>query len=252
MFRKITPEEFEHAIATRECENFQHLRLICFRISMPPDELTLFSSITHLDLSGCGLVTIDTDALCSLVRLVSLHVNDNELTELPNGLSQMRHLRSMGACNNKIESILSLCNMTTLGQIYLQHNKINHVPDEIVQLRGLTKLNLRDNPISVIPEAFLELPLIEFYMCGCKIREIPAYVGKNKHTILTTSRNPIERAHILSRANIDTLSNRELQRFDEYARLYSWVLDALDNRELRAETHEVLESLTWYYVEKYV
>lgn len=111
-------------IALCQAEGFDHLNLACL-------------GLTQADL-------LQTD-FAALTQLRYLDLTSNALTELPLGLSEMKHLRWLGLNFNQLRDAPGLDNLRNLERLYLRGNAITALPNMIGALSKLVELDLTGN-----------------------------------------------------------------------------------------------------------
>ncbi|MFM8003489.1 MAG: leucine-rich repeat domain-containing protein, partial [Dolichospermum sp.] len=85
-------------------------------------------------------------------NLTVLFLGNNQLTALPDSITQLSNLRNLCLSNNQLtlpESIAQLSNLTVLD---LSDNKLTTLPEAIKQLSQLEKLDLRENRLKIPAE----------------------------------------------------------------------------------------------------
>lgn len=130
--------------------------------------------LTVLNLVGCNITTlpkVNSLALrkCYLSRnqlkkvpmcllsasmqktLQVLDLSSNLLTELPQELTMMEHLRILSCEWNKIKSLCSFDKMKKLEVLELTDNELTGIPPEVGLLDNLWRLKLSSNPMYQIP-----------------------------------------------------------------------------------------------------
>ncbi|KAI4488405.1 hypothetical protein M0804_005253 [Polistes exclamans] len=155
--------------------------------------------INNIQLSGCRISTIETEAFMSQENtLKSLNLKDNELKELP------------------IETLKTLKNLTVLD---LSMNKITKVPDDAFAGLKLVTLKLSDNEVALSSGAFrgLEATLKNLNLKGTKQKKVPeALRGLKALAFLDLSQNSIEElpgsAGIKAFEGLDSLTGLNLER----------------------------------------
>ena len=103
------------------------------------------------------------------VETVALYCN--ELNTLPNSLTQLTKIVSLGLNENDFTNFpLVITQLRTLQDLDLCKNKIQTIPEEISNLESLETLNLGRNSLSEIPEAIFHLPnLRQLFLSNNKI-----------------------------------------------------------------------------------
>lgn len=147
-----------------------HLSLISDQLNRPiPNELiNKLVNIRTLSLRSNSISgSLSIENLCNLKKLV---VSGNQLTLIPNSISNLVNLTVLVASNNLISGPLSysICCLTSLTMLDLSNNKINgDIPISIAKLINLKVLSLNDNLLrNSIPESIgglVSLQELELY-----------------------------------------------------------------------------------------
>lgn len=112
---------------------------------------------TEVDLKGKLKDPLDIvcKALSLLPALQHLCLQDNQLTELPESLGNLRGMKMLLLGDNKLTRIPeSMGNLQSLRRLYLQNNRLTALPESIGNLRSLQILYLQNNQLTAIPESF--------------------------------------------------------------------------------------------------
>lgn len=136
-----------------------------------PRELWRTQSIKRLNISGQNLKTCDK--IIQLPNLEELDISENEIQELPYGISKCANLRILIAFKNQLTLLpKSIGKLTQLTQLNCYNNKIEKVPEEINLLTNLEQLNFGSTLITSLP-AMHNLVKLKFIKCQmCKIHTI--------------------------------------------------------------------------------
>ena len=112
----------------------------------PTGELTKvdYEKVTTLYLGGNQLT--DVKGLEKLIKLKDLHLDDNNLTNMPKGLENLTQLQELNLLDNKLTDVKGLEKLTQLMRLYLLNN-----PDltkaQIAELKkALPKCGIYSNP----------------------------------------------------------------------------------------------------------
>ncbi|XP_029008154.1 leucine-rich repeat neuronal protein 1-like [Betta splendens] len=127
--------------------NAQVLLLQSNAISRTGGELEALFNLTELDLSQNNFSTVEAVGLRGMNHLTTLHLEENQITKLPD--------RCLG-------------NLSNLQELYMNHNQISSIaPLAFAGLRSLLRLHLNSNKLSVIDSRwFEETPNLEILMIG--------------------------------------------------------------------------------------
>lgn len=98
-------------------------------------------------LSSCGLTKIPSDIL-KLKFLVVLHVDNNQIKELPRKIKNLTALRDINLLGNQITKFDNLCSLVNLEIVILADNEIEAIPEGVVRLEKLKTLNLTGNRVA--------------------------------------------------------------------------------------------------------
>ncbi|XP_053966666.1 protein flightless-1 [Anastrepha obliqua] len=130
------------------------------RINLSDNAITELSSnieywqkIEVLNLSRNLLTTLPA-AICKLIHLRCLYLNDNRLDfdGIPSGIGKLCSLETFSASNNVLEMIPEgLCRCGALKKLNLSSNRLITLPEAIHLLEGLDQLDLRNNPDLIMP-----------------------------------------------------------------------------------------------------
>lgn len=94
--------------------------------------------------------------------LVSLHMDDYELTEFPKDIAKFKNLESLDISGNKITEIpAEIGQLTNLQYLNLGDNKITKLPGEIGNLKSLEILVLTGNELSGLPDELEEISTLK-------------------------------------------------------------------------------------------
>ncbi|XP_040180299.1 leucine-rich repeat neuronal protein 1-like [Rana temporaria] len=156
----FTPQSVYHEAKTVDCNDLllthipenlsidtQVLLLQSNKISRMGWELQDLVNLTELDLSQNHFQSIEELSISNLSHLITLYLEENQLTELPD------------YCLKDLES---------LEELYINHNQINFIgPRAFAGLGKLLRLHLNANRLRVIDSRWFEdLPNLEILMIG--------------------------------------------------------------------------------------
>jgi hypothetical protein len=89
----------------------------------------------------------------------------NEISKIPDAISELKKLTELNLNSNQISEIPDVIStLKNLTKFNLFNNQISEIPDAISELKNLTELDLNSNQISKIPEAILKLKNLKILM----------------------------------------------------------------------------------------
>ena len=81
-----------------------------------------------------------------------LQVENNDISQVPVALTQMRKLTSLSLQNNKLKCLRDeFCDMGQLQCLQLHNNNLETLPENFDKLKQLRELSLHDNPLKNPP-----------------------------------------------------------------------------------------------------
>ena len=115
------------------------------KLTQLPSELTL-GTVHTLNLSNNQLESLGD--LSGAANLSILHIEHNELEELPAGLDTLKHLLEVHASNNLIDNLPeNLQTFAALKLLDVSENKLREVPQTLSQCQRMKTLKLEGNPL---------------------------------------------------------------------------------------------------------
>lgn len=148
-----------HVIAHEQGHHLTELWLTNHRIAALPPEISLFTSLRVLALSGNVLATLPQE-LSELKSLVALYLERNRLRSLPTTPAVFPfQLRDLRLDSNELAVFpVAVTKLRVLNHLGLSRNRIRTVPSEIRRLRNLVQLDLDYNALG--PELPREMELL--------------------------------------------------------------------------------------------
>lgn len=99
-----------------------------------------------------NVLTTFPPVILRLTSIRTLHIDHNELTELPNQIDELLRLTELIVNNNKLATLTpALANLQLLSNLDLSCNALTNIPTEIFKLSRLTHLSLRSNQLVSVP-----------------------------------------------------------------------------------------------------
>lgn len=117
----------------------------------------------------------------SLVNLNRFYIRNNKITSIPAEIGNLKNLQLLLLGNNQISNLpLEIGTLNNLVQLRIENNKLTELPREIGNLTNLTHLFLDNNQISFLPEEIKNLKkLVHLSLDGNPI-VLPETYAKNK------------------------------------------------------------------------
>ena len=137
------------------------------------------------DLSYSHLETIPDFALCRANELVSLQLNNNEISVLPPTISHFTRLVSIDISNNHLKKLCDeLCSMRHLRTFVAKNNQLttNSMPKDFGLLQNLEVVNISGNQFSDLAPQLTELHRLKCL-----------YLGSNRLTELSSNVKHLQR-----------------------------------------------------------
>lgn len=143
-------------------------------------------ALTALDASGNSMTTFPSIANHPILE--KLILSKNEISRIPNPLSDYNTLRTLNLSNNHVQTIpSSIAQLTKLLELDLSSNILTTLPDEIYTLTSLEKLNLQSNFLSEIDKKITNLVNLKAGKNGLNLRKnrlkIPPQIEANRGII---------------------------------------------------------------------
>jgi Leucine-rich repeat (LRR) protein len=96
--------------------------------------------------------------LTELTNLVSLNIDENKLTELPDSIGNLTNLTNLSIYMNQLTSLPdSIGNLTNLTRLWLYDNELTSLPDSIGNLTNLGYLHISCNRLTSLPDSIKNL-----------------------------------------------------------------------------------------------
>jgi leucine-rich repeat protein SHOC2 len=140
-----------------------------------PKEMENLKNLNELKIFNCKLTLLDFN----IPTLTFLDISNNQLDDIYN-IGNFVNLNILHLQNNEIVEIpSSIGNLTNLEIFNIEGNRISDIPPEIGNLVKMIDINLSHNEISEIPPEFFNMLNVRMlYFSGNKISSIPSEIGK--------------------------------------------------------------------------
>ncbi|XP_067902846.1 malignant fibrous histiocytoma-amplified sequence 1 [Heterodontus francisci] len=145
------------------------------RLKLLPNDLLQEPHIHHLNLDRNRLKNVT--GLSTLSNLKTLILSKNELTDFPPEIVSLQKLEKLHLNQNKIQQLSEglFPKLPLLKHLKLNNNRLTDVPADLSCCKELQYLNLSHNIIKNIPETITQLArLEEFYIENNKVCELPS------------------------------------------------------------------------------
>ncbi|NGX37264.1 MAG: Internalin-A [Chlamydiae bacterium] len=116
----------------------------------------------------------------TLSQVQTLHLEDNQLTELPPEIGNLTQLLGLFLSNNQLTELPpEIGLLTQLKWLPLKNNKFTEFPPEIGQLTQLTKLDLKHNQLTSLPPEIGKLSQLAFLdLQNNQLTSLPPEIGQ--------------------------------------------------------------------------
>ncbi|KAG0069572.1 hypothetical protein BGZ89_002579 [Linnemannia elongata] len=127
----------------------QQRRRICHLTRVSESE----RGVVHLARLHISSMIVATSSVTYLSHLVSLRLQGNRLTDLPDQIFRLPSLRELDVSQNRLTELSGLIGMLgpTLEELFLQSNQLQSLPQQLGRLTRLRLLDIADNQLGCIP-----------------------------------------------------------------------------------------------------
>ncbi|TLG90571.1 protein kinase, partial [Pseudomonas edaphica] len=171
----------------------KRLDLSCGLTEFPPEIFELADSLEILNLTGNALSNLPDD-LYRLAHLRVLFCSDNAFTELPACLGQCANLSMIGFKANQISHVPAAALPPQLRWLILTDNCISQLPGELGERPLLQKLMLAGNHLTDLPHSLLNCKNLELLrIASNRFTQLPPWLlTLPSLTWLAYAGNPVE------------------------------------------------------------
>jgi internalin A len=109
-----------------------------------------------------------------------LNLSHNQLTSLPESITQLTNLQKLDLSNNQLMSLPeSIAQLTNLQLLYLSGNQLTSLPESIAQLTNLQLLYLNGNQLISLPESIAQLTNLQsLYLSFNQLIDLPESIAQ--------------------------------------------------------------------------
>ena len=113
-------------------------------------------------------------------QATTLHLSDQNLTELPESIGQLTQLQTLDLSSNQLTKLPeSIGRLTQLQSLDLWANQLTQFPESIGQLTQLQTLDLSYNQLTELPEFVGQLTQLQtLYLSTNQLSELPETIGQ--------------------------------------------------------------------------
>ena len=120
--------------------------------------------VTELDYRHCSLDDVPHDVFAHERTLEVLHLDSNNIRDLPRPLFHCHGLRRLGLADNDLGSLPpALASLTQLVHLDVSKNVLTDLPETIKQCKQLAIIEASVNPLQKIPEGCTQVRT-EFFL----------------------------------------------------------------------------------------
>ncbi|WP_122055317.1 leucine-rich repeat-containing protein kinase family protein [Vibrio sp. Evd11] len=161
-----------------QLKGIKHLKLSAELTEFPLEILELADSLEVLDLYGNQLSSLP-DELSQLTNLRIIFASNNLFTHLPDVLGTLPKLEMVGFKSNQIKTVSEQSLPAQLRWLILTDNAIEVLPHSLGERPRLQKLALAGNKIRVLPESMENLSNLELVRLSAnQLTEFPEFLIK--------------------------------------------------------------------------
>ncbi|MFA0193493.1 leucine-rich repeat-containing protein kinase family protein [Vibrio artabrorum] len=161
-----------------QLKGIKRLKLSEGLTGFPLEILELADSLEILDLSGNQLSDLPEE-LSQLTNLRIIFASNNLFTHLPDVLGSLPKLEMVGFKTNRIKTVSEQSLPTQLRWLILTDNEIEILPSSLGERPRLQKLALAGNKIRVLPESMENLSNLELVRLSAnQLTEFPEFLIK--------------------------------------------------------------------------
>lgn len=136
------------------------------------------------------------DYLLTMTHLRKFQISRNHVKEVPAGFGRLVNLIHLNLADNEIASLPdSMAQLTQLRVCDLSGNRLTQLPEAFGRVRILYQLRVRDNPLTSLPAGFAAMPgTIDITGTKIRLEDLPAAIRAKIST-----EKPAEKPKVLVR-----------------------------------------------------
>ncbi len=140
----------------------EYLNLGGNQITGLPAQIGQLTDLVSLTLNNNNLSSLP-NGIGSLSALEYLNLNYNPITALPGTIGQLTQLVSLSVYDNQLTTLpASVGQMSNLENLFLYRNPLTSLPDQLAQAPKLRGLFVQDTPLTGLPETLSQVATLEF------------------------------------------------------------------------------------------
>lgn len=157
------------------------LRNNLFVLDTLPQQLTELTNLEELHVNNCQLTSLP-ESPDSLKKLKTLNVSNNLFKDFPLCITKLHHLCNLNVSDGCLESVCDeIKNLVNLEQLQLTNNELTLLPQGLFELASLRKLHLNNNKLTSLDDEVGNLVNLEYLVLNeNKLTKVPETIGELK------------------------------------------------------------------------
>lgn len=99
-----------------------------------------------------------------LTEIIYLSFNCQNITEIPEGISNLQNLKYLDLSNNRLNKLpKDFVKLENLESLSLITNQFDKIPDQIIQLKNLKDFNISDNKLTEVNKDIFKMPSLKSF-----------------------------------------------------------------------------------------
>lgn len=193
--------------------NFLRISQTCLQ-SLHPKIQQLSGKLTSLVLNKNRLTELP-DEVGKLSHLKLLDLSGNALGSLNPSVCQLTELLTLNLCQNELEALPDLAGLTNLHELLLTSNKLTSLPVGLAGLEHLATIQADHNQLALLPEDIDRISMLKVLnMADNALTELPpGLVTLDKLKVLDLRGNKFSDRRLLKLANVDQTQPKGVFKF---------------------------------------